>query len=112
MLALQRDPCFLALTRPPMKWGIPVKGFGVAVLGSTAAAMWVFRNPLYGPPIFGALCLPMRFFASRDHNFVRVWQLWLETKGSAGADIEQWGGSTLAALPLRLRSVKRVMSSA
>ena len=94
---LTRDPLFLALTRPPMKWGVPYEGFVVNVVCSFFVGLWL-GSPLYWP-ICIVIHLPMRVLASSDHNFFRVRRLGLQTRGAAvGSD--SWGGSSLAALPV------------
>lgn len=93
---ISHDPCFLALTRPPMKWGVPYEGFVANVVCSFFVGLWL-GSPLYWP-ICVAIHLPMRVLASHDHNFFRIRRLWLQTQGAAvGSD--KWGGSSLAALP-------------
>lgn len=95
MIGLTRDTLFLALTRPPMKWGVPYEGFVCNVVGSFLIGLWL-GSPLYWP-ICVIIHLPMRALASLDHNFFRVRRLQIQTKGaSVGSDT--WGGSSLAAL--------------
>jgi type IV secretion system protein VirB3 len=93
---LEASTLFLALTRPPMKWGVPFEGFIGNAFGSFAA------GAIMSPP-YWLICIPihlaLRFFASQDHNMFRVMRLWMETKGNAvGSDV--WGGSRLSALPI------------
>lgn len=91
------DTLFLALTRPPLKWGVPYDGFRLNIIGTFVAGMFL-GSPLYW--FVGILVhLPMRWITSRDHNAFRVRRLWLETKGNAvGSDL--WGGASLAPLPV------------
>jgi len=99
------DMLFLALTRPAMKWGVPAVGCMLNISGSMIVGAWLgVGNGLMILMWWSALIVPihllMRYAVSRDHNFFRVWLLWLETKGgSVGSDI--WGGATLSPLPVR-----------
>lgn len=96
MTGFTRDTLFLALTRPPMHWGVPYEGFCCNVVGSFLIGLWL-GSPLYWP-ICIVIHLPMRALASLDHNFFRVRRLQIETRGkSVGSDT--WGGSSLAPLP-------------
>jgi type IV secretion system protein VirB3 len=100
MDGLQKDTLFLACTRPAMFWGVPFEGFMLNFCLSFLLGLWL-GSPVYW--LVGVVIhFPMRILASMDHNFFRVWRLWLETKGSAvGSDL--WGGSALAAMPARQR---------
>jgi type IV secretion system protein VirB3 len=97
MTELTRDTLFLALTRPPMKWGVPYEGFVCNVVISFIAGLWL------GSPLYWLICvvihLPMRALTSMDHNFFRVRRLQMQTKGAAVAT-DAWGGSSLAPLPI------------
>jgi len=109
MDTLNHDTLFLALTRPPMKWGVPYEGFVCNVVGSFLIGLWL------GSPLYWPICLiihvPMRALTSLDHNFFRVRRLQIQTKGaSVGSDM--WGGSSLAALPVwPARSASEVRGS-
>lgn len=109
MEPITRDTLFLALTRPPMKWGVPYEGFVCNVVGSFLIGLWL------GSPLYWPICIlvhfPMRALASHDHNFFRVRRLMIQTKGqSVGSDL--WGGSSLAPLPSRhLRPASQVPGS-
>lgn len=88
-----QDTLFLALTRPPMKLGVPFEGFVANFVLTFFVGLWL-GSPLYWL-IAVAIHFPMRVIASKDHNFFRVWKLWFLTKGRAlGSDT--WGGSLLS----------------
>lgn len=93
MHQMEKDTLFLALTRPPSFRGVPFEGFLVNMILSFFVGLWL-GNPFYW--LVGvAIHFPMRVIASKDHNFFRVWRLWMATKGqSIGGDL--WGGSSLA----------------
>lgn len=93
---IEKEVLFLALTRPPMKWGTPFEALLVNGILSFFAGLWL-GNPFYW--LIGVFIhFPMRVIASRDHNFFRIGRLWLNTKGTALA-MSQWGGSMLSPLP-------------
>ena len=97
MNGLTRDTLFLALTRPPMKWGVPYEGFICNVVGSFFVGLWL-GSPLYWPVCI-IIHLPMRALASADHNFFRVRRLQIQTKGEAMMAADLWGGASLGPLP-------------
>jgi type IV secretion system protein VirB3 len=96
----RKDTLFLACTRPAMFWGVPFEGFMLNFCMTFLLGLWL-GSPAYW--LLGvAIHFPMRVLTSIDHNFFRVWRLWLETKGAAiGSDL--WGGSALVALPSKPR---------
>ena len=97
-MEIEKDTLFLALTRPPMTFGVPFEGFLANLFLSFFVGLWG-DNPFYWL-ICIVIHFPMRVIASADHNFFRVWRLWLVTKGSSvGGDI--WGGAMLSPMPDR-----------
>jgi type IV secretion system protein VirB3 len=109
MDSFERETLFVAITRPAMKFGVPFEAFVMNFVLSFFVGLWG-DNPFYWL-ICIVIHFPMRIIASDDHNFFRVWRLWLMTKGSSvGGD--RWGGSMLSPLPDRPgRSVKELASS-
>jgi type IV secretion system protein VirB3 len=95
-MEIEKDTLFLALTRPPMTLGVPFEGFLANLFLSFFVGLWG-DNPFYWL-ICIVIHFPMRVIASADHNFFRLWRLWLMTKGSSvGGDI--WGGAMLSPMP-------------
>ena|SRR5271166_1515793 len=81
---MQSEVCFVALTRPEMKFGVPLRGLAMNVLGtlligalmsSTAHTWW--RSPM----MFWSLGLPVHFvmksLISRDFHAFRTIELYL-----------------------------------
>lgn len=71
------DILFLACTMPVMRWGVPVEGFMFSlmlwcVITVACNHMWLLGG-------FGVSHLILRHLASQDHNFFRVYRLWIET---------------------------------
>jgi type IV secretory pathway VirB3-like protein len=102
--SFDKEILFVALTRPPLKFGVPFEAFVANFVLSFFIGLWL------GNPFYWLICIaihfPMRVIASYDPNFFRLARLWLMTKGSSvGAD--RWGGSMLAPIPDRpARSAK------
>lgn len=98
-MAIEKDTLFLALTRPPMKFGVPFEGFLANIFLSFFVGLWG-NNPFYW-----LVCIlihfPMRVIASKDHNFFRVWRLCLITKAAGNVGSDLWGGSVLSPMPDR-----------
>lgn len=103
MSGLVHDPLFLAVTRPAMKWGVPMEGYFLNLFGTFIFGM-VMGSPLWWA-LFFVVHLPMRALANRDPNFFRELRLWLETKGS---NI----GGVLSAMPIRPAKQAEELSSA
>jgi type IV secretion system protein VirB3 len=103
---LTRDTLFLAITRPPMKWGVPWEGFKYNLFGSMACGM-IFGSPLWCLLLWPAVHVGMRRMCARDHNFFRVLNLHFATRALA-VGVAERGGSTLTALPT-LRPAAREM---
>lgn len=105
---MEKDTLFLALTRPASYFGVPFQGFVANLVLSFFLGLWL------GNPFYWLICIaihfPMRVIASADHNFFRVLQLWLITKGSSiGGDV--WGGSMLAPMTDRPATKAKERSS-
>jgi type IV secretion system protein VirB3 len=95
-MEIEKDTLFLALTRPAMKFGVPAEAFMANFVLSFFVGLWG------GNPFLWLVCIaihfPMRVIASVDHNFFRIWRLWLTAKASSsGGDV--WGGDILSPMP-------------
>jgi type IV secretion system protein VirB3 len=105
---VETDTLFVACTRPALRWGVPFEGFIFNVVIS------FLGGALLGSPIYWLAFLPIHMIfkslASVDHNFFRVYRLWLETRGrSVGG--ESWGAPSLAAVQSRIIQPKDIASS-
>jgi type IV secretion system protein VirB3 len=104
------DTCFVAMTRPSVKWGVPFEGF-VANAGLTAGVT-VFV--IHSPP--GFLLGVLVHFALREvcrinPHFFWQWRLWGATKAKS-LTRHIWGGSRLQPSPTRVRKAAEMASSA
>lgn len=93
---ITQDTLFIACTRPPMLWGVPMQ----AAIYNGMAVMILFilvKNPLY-LPIGAVTHWLMRQVVSRDYNMFSVWGLWSVTKARA-TDVKRWGGSSISPHP-------------
>lgn len=109
-MEIEKDTLFLALTRPPMMFGVPFEGFMANVFLSFFVGLWG------GNPFYWLICIaihfPMRVIASVDPNFFRIWRLWLATKAAGNVGSDLWGGSVLSPMPDRpARTAKERTSS-
>ncbi len=93
---MEPETLWLAPTRPSMRWGVPLQGFLVNLMGTFIFGM-AMGSPLYWAA-FVVFHLPMRALAAWDANVFRVLKLWAETKGG-GMGKGEYGASTL--VPLR-----------
>ena len=109
MEPLQTDTLYLAATRPGLFMGVPL-ALGAAFLMLTGFLVVLLKNPLYL-----VLMLPLFFAArelvARDYNAVGVMLLYLRTAGRS-VDSDKWGGASVTAFPIRLRSRGRGMDDA
>src|ERR1700733_12367718 len=104
-MEIEKDTLFLALTRPPMTLGVPFEGFLANLFLSFFVGLWG-DNPFYWL-ICIVIHFPMRVMASADHNFFRVWRLWLITKGAGNVGGDIWGGSMLSPMPDKAQTTER-----
>jgi len=81
---LPRETLFLALTRPALKWGVPVEAFylnavGTFFVGYALSAPTIWRCPL----LFWALGIPihlgLREVTGLDYHWCRQLMLWFYT---------------------------------
>lgn len=106
MEPLETDTLYLAATRPAMFMGVPL-AVGALLLMLCGLIVVLLKNPLY----LGVM-LPLWFAArelvSRDYNAVGVMLLYLRTSGRS-VDNHQWGGSSVAPFPIRVKNRGRGM---
>jgi type IV secretion system protein VirB3 len=96
-MSRQTDICFVAMTRPSMKWGVPFEGLCANIAFSTTLATAVFGNPLYWS-IGLAVHMVMRAKTAKDPHFAHLWRLYFETK-MRSLTRHIWGGSRLQPSP-------------
>jgi len=92
---------FLALTRPAInRWGIPHKAFILIFAGTIVFGMWVGHGTGWHQPFYYLIAVPLfygvRLLTEWDHNFLRIIQLWFQTKGQG---LGKRRGSVLTPLP-------------
>lgn len=97
----QRDPLFVAATRPALIFGLPIEMFVPLVM--VAAGVMIFgHDPLYlfvlVPLYFGA-----RWLVRYDYNAPRVAWLWFRTKATGAGETQIWGGSSPSPFPIKAR---------
>ena len=98
--AVIEDTLFLALTRPAMMFGVQAEAFMLNISGSIIAGGWASVNSwhklIYWPVMIGTIHMIQRYAFARDHNWFRIWKLWIETRGAV---LKRWGGSTVTPIP-------------
>lgn len=92
---MEAETLWLAPTRPAMRWGVPIEGFLINVMGSFIFGM-AMGSPLYWA-VFVVFHLPLRALAAWDPNVFRVLKVWMATKGE-GMGKGEFGASTLVPL--------------
>ena len=87
------DPLFVALTRPPMKWGVPFEGFKWNVILTAGLTIFIIQAP---PGFFLGLIVHfvLREVARVDPHFFHKWKLWSMTRARSITK-HLWGGSRL-----------------
>jgi type IV secretory pathway VirB3-like protein len=82
------DTLFVALTRPSVKWGVPIEG--LLVNGFVTGFVTVFI--VHAPPgmvLFAPIHFAMRELCRHDPHFFWRWKQWKTTKAGSGAAIRQ-----------------------
>jgi type IV secretion system protein VirB3 len=110
MEPLTEDPLHVAATRPALLWGLPLPL--ALVLFVSGAEIQVAVHGLAGVAWALAIVVPLwiaaRFLVARDYNAIGVAVLWLNTS-ARGLDSADWGGASVAPLPVRSRRGPRDM---
>lgn len=95
---LDKDPLFLAVTRPALWAGIPIEA-GVLLLIASACTLIASGNPLYAALVAGSGFAVARLIVRHDVNAFRLLFLWGRTK-AGNRNRAFWGGSSYSPLPL------------
>lgn len=102
MAGIQRDPLFVAATRPALFLGLPLE-MAVAIVMIGALVVIFGHNPFYL-----ALLLPLwfgaRWLVRYDYNAPRVAWLWFRTKATGAGENRVWGGSSPSPFPVKSRA--------
>jgi type IV secretion system protein VirB3 len=103
------DTLYVAMTRPPMRWGVPVDALLANAAFTTFATMLVIHRPP-GFLLGVAVHFLLRELCRIDPHFFGKWRLWCATKARSTTGVI-WGGSYLAPSRLRIRSARELASS-
>jgi type IV secretory pathway VirB3-like protein len=89
------DTLFVAMTRPSVKWGVPIEGLLVNGLLTGFVTVFIFRAPP-GIALFLPVHFAMREVCRADPHFFWRWRQYFATKAKSGLSVRQlWGGSQL-----------------
>jgi type IV secretion system protein VirB3 len=89
------DTLFVAMTRPSVKWGVPIEGLLVNGVLTGLVTVFIFRAPP-GMVLFAPIHFAMREVCRADPHFFWRWRQWYATKARSGLSVRQlWGGSQL-----------------
>jgi type IV secretion system protein VirB3 len=91
------DALYIAMTRPAMRWGVPLEGVAVNVaFTGIVTCILIHRPPGF---LLGLLIhFVLRELTRYDPHFFWRWRLWYETKFRSQTS-GQWGGSRLQPSP-------------
>jgi type IV secretion system protein VirB3 len=103
------DTLYVAMTRPAMRWGVPLEGLVVNIV-FTLLVTCVFIGRPPGFAIGFVIHFIMREWTRHDPHFFRRWRLWYETKFRSQTR-GQWGGSRLQPSSSFVRQSSDVRSS-
>ena len=95
---LDKDPLFLAVTRPALWAGIPIEA-GVLILIVSVCTLIASGNPLYAALVAASSFAVARLIVRHDVNAFRLLFLWGRTK-AGNRNRTFWGGSSYSPLPL------------
>lgn len=94
---LNVEPVYLALSRPVMWLGLPIKAtLGIAMV---AILTLMFANPLWAAVVGGVGFVVARLIVRHEPNAFRLLDLAMWTKW-ANRDRGRWGGSSYSPLPV------------
>jgi type IV secretion system protein VirB3 len=92
---MMRDPLFVAVTRPAMKWGVTLEGIVIAGFFS-AIGMIATNNPFF-LLLYIPLHLVMFGLCLKDPRIFRLLLIWSKTKAKS-VGWKYWGISTATPL--------------
>ena len=108
---LTEDALHVAATRPALLLGLPMPL--ALVLGLGGAEIQVAVHGLAGVAWAVAIVAPLwavsRFLVAHDYHAVRVFGLWLDTSART-FDAAEWGGASVAPLPMKAARGPRGMA--
>ena len=101
MESLAEDPLHVAATRPAMMWGLPLPlALALFVIGAEVQVMFKGLTGVAWALALGSpLWVAARFLGARDYSTIGVSVLWLNTS-ARGLDSADWGGASVAPLPV------------
>src|ERR1700722_7501400 len=103
------DTLYVAMTRPAVRWGVPLEGLAVNIAFTVlVTCLFIGRPP--GFAIGFILYFVMRELTRHDPHFFRRWFLWYETKFRSQTR-GQWGGSRLQSAPSFTRKSSDIRSA-
>jgi type IV secretion system protein VirB3 len=103
------DALYIAMTRPAMRWGVPVEGVAVNVaFTAIVTCLFIHRPPGFAIGFF--IHFVLRELTRHDPYFFHRWRLWYETKFRSQTS-GQWGGSRLQPSPSTTTGASDVRSS-
>jgi type IV secretory pathway VirB3-like protein len=82
------DTLFVAMTRPSVKWGVPVEGLVVNFLLTMIVTVLIVHAPP-GMALFGPIHFGLREVCRIDPHFFWRWRQWKQTKAGSAAAIAQ-----------------------
>lgn len=109
MEELETDTLYLAATRPPLIFGVPLVVCGFLII-MTGLVVVLMRNPLYLASVI-PVWLGARVLVARDYNAMGVVYLYLKTAGRS-VDSPRWGGASVTPFPIRIQKRGRGMVDA
>lgn len=101
MEPIQRDPLFVAATRPALFLGLPVE-MAVAFILAIGLIMIFGHDPLYELALI-PLWVGARLLVRYDYNGPRVAWLWFRSKARGFREQQLYGGSSPSPFPIKAR---------
>lgn len=109
MAGRSTDTLYVAMTRPALRWGVPLEGVIINV-AFTVMVTCVFIGRPPGFAIGFVIHFVLREMTRRDPHFFRRWYLWFQTKFRSETR-GMWGGSRLQSAPSFTRKSTDIRSS-
>ena len=102
MTEIQRDPLFVAATRPALFLGLPIEMAVVIVV--VGGLIVIFGHDPFYEVVLAPLWFGARWLVRYDYNAPRVAWLWFRTKATGAGENRAWGGSSPSPFPARSRA--------